>query len=83
VAQWLILINKLLVERDPQRPIRQTELGNQLFNAAIFCQAHGGASDTARSKAIEFGRRAISLRSAIRPDVWSILPEMADEILAD
>ncbi len=83
IPQWIHLVVQLLEIRPADRRIRVIEHGEQLFNAAIFCIVHGGGSETSRTKAATLTKMALQRRTALRPDVARLLPEIAESASAD
>ncbi len=73
----------MLEVRPPERHIRVIEHGEQLFNAALFCVVHGAGTESSLTKAAALLRQALQRRTALRPDVPRLLPELADRPLEE
>ena len=82
LGTWVKLAQSLLAARDPARAINTLEHGDQLFNTALFMLAHGAGNDNARRLAVDYAKKALEKRSALRKDVPRLMPEIKDEVFA-
>ena len=60
LADWMRLISLLLESRPYDRQVGTVEMGDQLFNAAIFCYVHGEGVDAAMAKARKLATHPVS-----------------------
>ena len=82
VGSWVKLTQALLANREPVRAINTIEHGEQLFNTALFMLAHGAGNDSARKLAIDYAKKALAKRSALRKDVSRLMHEIEEEVFA-
>ena len=79
LADWMRLISLLLESRPYDRQVGTVEMGDQLFNAAIFCYVHGEGVDAAMAKARKLATLALEKRTSLRADAPKLIPLLAEE----
>ena len=79
LADWMRLISLLLEARPYDRQVGTVEMGDQLFNAAIFCYVHGEGVDAAMTKARKLATLALEKRTSLRADAPKLIPLLAEE----
>ena len=78
---WMNLIDKLVVSRDPKREhLSQSQHGDLLYGAAIFCVTHGSGNEAATKRAIEYARKARGLRETVTRAIPRLTPELKDAL---
>lgn len=80
---WMNLIDLLVINRAPERQrLTMLQQGDLLYGAAIFCLEHGGGSDAAKKRAVEWARKARLANETIVSKIKTITPEI-EEALTD
>ena len=76
-TDWIPVIMQLLERRQHNRSIGAMELGEQQFNAALFCHTHGAATEhegNAFALARSLVKKALESRTKLQSDAPHFLP---------